>query len=116
MKEIKKFEIGARVRIGPQHWLRGGELGEVVGYERRGRNNWLVRFESSFPGGGIDGDKLWFDQNEISELSNGDGRADNAPNYVEDGIDLPEQRMFQTAVYRSAGKANGSVTATQTEE
>jgi hypothetical protein len=110
MKEIKKFEIGARVRIGPQHWLRGGELGEVVGYERRGRNNWLVQFDNSFPGGGIDGDKLWFDQNEISELLNGDSSAGSAPNYVENGIAITEERMFPTTNHRSAGKANGSFT------
>jgi hypothetical protein len=110
MKEMKKFEIGSHVRIGPQHWLRGGELGEIIGYERRGRNNWLVQFENSFPGGGIDGDKLWFDQNEIKELSN-DRSAENSPNYVEDGIAIIEERMFPTAVHRSAGKANGSFTA-----
>lgn len=33
-----------------------------------GPHNWLVQFDRSFPGGGIDGKKLWLDQSQFSEV------------------------------------------------
>ncbi len=56
-----------RVKIVSQHWLRRGQIGQLVRFEQRGQNNWLVKFDHSFPGGGIDGDKLWLDQREFIE-------------------------------------------------
>ena len=75
MRNIEKLEIGARVRVIAQHWLRGGDAGEVIGFERRGRNNWLIQFDIRYAGGGIDGDKLWLDQSELSELTDNEVRA-----------------------------------------
>jgi hypothetical protein len=75
MRNIKRLEVGARVRVIPQHWLRGGDAGEVIGFEHRGKNNWLIQFDIRYPGGGIDGDKLWLDENELSELIDNDVRA-----------------------------------------
>ena len=43
-------------------------MGELIRFERRGQNNWLVQFENRYAGGGIDGDKLWFDPREFSEV------------------------------------------------
>jgi hypothetical protein len=75
MRNTKKLEVGARVRVIPQHWLRGGDVGEVVRFEQRGKNNWLIQFDIRYPGGGIDGDKLWLDEGELSELTDNDVRA-----------------------------------------
>lgn len=65
MNTAKNFGLGTRVKIVPQHWLRGGEVGRLVRFEQRGQNNWLVQFDRCYPGGGIDGDKLWLGQREI---------------------------------------------------
>ena len=62
-----KIQLGMRVKIVSQHWLRRGQIGQLVRFEQRGQNNWLVKFDHSFPGGGIDGDKLWLDQREFIE-------------------------------------------------
>ena len=69
MNTTKKYGAGMRVKIVPQHWLRGGEIGQLVRFERRGQNNWLVKFDRCFPGGGIDGDKLWLEQREFVEVT-----------------------------------------------
>jgi hypothetical protein len=68
MERGRKFRIGMQVRIVLQHWLRGGEIGEILGFEQRGQNNWLVKFERPFPGGGIEGDKLWLSEREFGEV------------------------------------------------
>jgi hypothetical protein len=75
MSNTKRLEVGARVRVVAQHWLRGGEAGEVICFEQRGRYNWLIQFDIRYPGGGIDGDKLWLDQSELSALTDNDVRA-----------------------------------------
>jgi hypothetical protein len=68
MERGKKFGVGMQVRIVPQHWLRGGEIAEIQQFEQRGQNNWLVKFERLFPGGGIEGDKLWLSEREFAEV------------------------------------------------
>lgn len=68
MKSRKNLAVGMHIKIVPQHWLRGGETAEIVGFEQRGQNNWLVKFNRPFPGGGIEGDKLWLSQREFDEL------------------------------------------------
>ena len=65
---MNKVRIGAKVKIKPQHWLRALEDGTVVEYRPQSRHSWLVRFEHRYPGGGIDGDKLYFDEAEFSEV------------------------------------------------
>jgi len=67
MRSKNRFAIGVHVKVSPQHWLRGGEVGQLIRFEQRGQNNWLVQFDNRYPGGGIDGDKLWLDQREFSE-------------------------------------------------
>jgi len=69
MNTEKKYAVGARVKIVPQHWLRALDEGVVIARERRGQKNYLVQFADSYPGGGIDGDKLWFDESEFSEVT-----------------------------------------------
>ena len=64
-----QYMVGSRVKIAPQHWLRALDEGVVVAHARRGQKNYLVQFEDSYPGGGIDGDKLWFDEREFSEVT-----------------------------------------------
>jgi hypothetical protein len=63
-----KVKIGAKVKIKPHHWLRALEDGTVVGYRPQSRHSWLVQFEQNYPGGGIDGDKLYFDEAEFAEV------------------------------------------------
>ncbi len=64
-----QYMVGSRVKIVPQHWLRALDEGVVIAHERGGQKNYLVQFEDSYPGGGIDGDKLWFDESEFSEVT-----------------------------------------------
>ena len=86
MNTSQRFGLGEKVKIVPQHWLRGGEIGRLIRFEQRGQNNWLVKFDTSYPGGGIDGDKLWFDSRELIHVTDqdlgpvGDGRVDEAQN------------------------------------
>lgn len=63
-----KVSIGARVKIKAQHWLRALEEGTIVEYRPHARHNWLVQFEHRYPGGGIDGDKLYFDESAFLEI------------------------------------------------
>jgi hypothetical protein len=69
MKAHGQYRLGSRVKIVPQHWLRALDEGVVIAHERRGQKNYLVQFVDSYPGGGIDGDKLWFDESEFSEVT-----------------------------------------------
>ncbi len=64
----KKLAIGSRVKIKHQHWLRALEDGIIVEYRPQSRNNWLVKFERGYPGGGIDGDKLYFAEDDFLEI------------------------------------------------
>jgi hypothetical protein len=68
MEGRNKVAVGATVKISHQHWLRALEEGVVVGYRPRARKNWLVKFEENYPGGGIDGDKLYFNEGEFLEV------------------------------------------------
>jgi len=92
---MKKIRIGARVKIKPHHWLRALEDGTVVEHRPRSPHSWLVQFEHKYPGGGIDGDKLYFDEAEFSEVEYSDAsvaiepaaiaghRFSNTPNGVD---------------------------------
>lgn len=64
-----KVAIGAKVKIKAHHWLRALEEGTVVEYQPHARNCWLVQFEHRYAGGGIDGDKLYFDEGAFLEVS-----------------------------------------------
>jgi len=61
-----QITIGATVRIAPQHWLRGYEEAVVVDFTPGAQNNWLVQFNTCYPGGGIDGNKLWLDESQLT--------------------------------------------------
>ena len=67
--------IGAKVKIVPQHWLRAYEEGLIVDHKCRARNCWLVKFDHSYLGGGVDGDKLWLDESQFAEVSHEGSRA-----------------------------------------
>jgi hypothetical protein len=75
----KKVKIGAKVKIKPHHWLRALEDGTVVAYRPQSRHSWLVQFERNYPGGGIDGDKLYFDEAEFAEVEYANGGASIEP-------------------------------------
>jgi hypothetical protein len=79
--DSKKVQIGAKVKIKPHHWLRALEDGTVIGYRSQTRHSWLVQFEHNYPGGGIDGDKLYFDEAEFAEveLEHGNGHVGIEP-------------------------------------
>ncbi|HEY2986639.1 MAG TPA: hypothetical protein VGL11_02865 [Candidatus Binatia bacterium] len=67
-----RTSLGATVKISHQHWLRGLEQGMVIGYRPRAQKNWLVKFDERYPGGGIDGDKLYFNESEFIEIRDPD--------------------------------------------
>jgi hypothetical protein len=69
----KSVSVGARVKIVPHHWLRGLEEGSVIDYQSHARNNWLVMFDHCYPGGGIEGDKLWLDESQFLEVDSSEG-------------------------------------------
>ena len=60
--------IGARVSLVAQHWLRPYEAGIVVDQQRQALKKWLVQFEFGYPGGGIEGNKIWCDENDFAEV------------------------------------------------
>jgi hypothetical protein len=60
--------IGARVKIIPQHWLRGYQEGRIIDCQLHLTNGWLVKFDRGFPGGGIEGDKLWLDESQFLDI------------------------------------------------
>ena len=63
-----EIAIGSQVRIVAHHWLRGYENGTIVDFQPNGMNRWLVKFNVSYPGGGIDGDKLWLNESHFAEV------------------------------------------------
>jgi hypothetical protein len=62
------IKVGARVRIVPQHWLRGYEKGCIIDCQLNLTNAWLVRFDRRFAGGGIEGDKLWLNESQFLDI------------------------------------------------
>ena len=66
--------IGSQVALVAQHWLRPYESGIVVAQQRQALKKWLVQFDFAYPGGGIDGDKVWCDESDFAEV-----RAADAP-------------------------------------
>ena len=79
---MKKVRIGAKVKIKPEHWLRALEDGMVVEHRPQSRHGWLVQFEHKYPGGGIDGDKLYFDEAEFSEIDYSDASVAIEPSVI----------------------------------
>lgn len=64
MNTALNYGLGMRVKIVSQHCLHA-QIGQLVRFKQREQNNWLVKFNHLFPGGGIDEDKLWLDQWEF---------------------------------------------------
>lgn len=62
------IKIGARVKVVPQHWLRGYEEGRIIDHQLHLTNAWLVKFDRRFPGGGIEGDKLWLNESQFVDI------------------------------------------------
>lgn len=62
---MTKFMVGDRVRIVRRHWLRSGHEGLIIACEPKRQNIWLVEFDTSYPGGGIDGNKLYLDAEDM---------------------------------------------------
>ena len=60
-----KFAVGDRVRIVRRHWLRSGHEGFIIACEPKRQNIWLVEFDTSYPGGGLDGNKLYLDAEDM---------------------------------------------------
>ena len=48
-----------------KHWLRAGYQGIIVDCQPLRRNIWLVLFDFNFVGGGMDGDKLFMDTDDM---------------------------------------------------
>ena len=61
-----ELRLGQTVKVKPKHWLRAGHTGRLVAHEPKRANPWLVEFEHGFPGGGIDGNKLYLNPDDFS--------------------------------------------------
>ena len=61
------FRLEQAVRVLPQHWLRPNEIGRIVGMHDT-KNRWLVEFQRKFPGGGLDGNKLYLEESQLKSL------------------------------------------------
>ncbi|HWP59131.1 MAG TPA: hypothetical protein VNL14_14655 [Candidatus Acidoferrales bacterium] len=92
---MKKVEIGSKVRIAPQHWLRGYQEALVVDFKPGGQNNWLVKFDLAYPGGGIEGDKLWLDESYFCEVRQTGGGASDRYDPADDESFVPVERGLQ---------------------
>ena len=68
MNTKEKCTVWARVTISPNHGLRANETGLVIDEQGSGQKRWLVQFDERYPGGGIDGDKLWLDEHDFAEI------------------------------------------------
>jgi hypothetical protein len=40
----------------------------VIDQQLRALKKWLVQFEDAYPGGGVDGDKIWCDDSDFSDV------------------------------------------------
>ena len=68
-KEKSTVSVWARVTISPNHGLRANQTGLVIDEQSQGqKRRWLVQFDERYPGGGIDGDKLWLDEHDFAEI------------------------------------------------
>jgi len=68
MKAKGKCTVWARVTISADHGLRANQTGLVIDEQGSGQKRWLVQFDERYPGGGIDGDKLWLDEHDFAEI------------------------------------------------
>ncbi|MGH9876032.1 MAG: hypothetical protein ACRD5H_00195 [Nitrososphaerales archaeon] len=63
------MKFPCRIRTSSKLWpkSRAGQLAWVIKHdpERKYEAQYLVRFSNSFPGGGIDGDKLWLEYRDF---------------------------------------------------
>ena len=96
--KTKRPKVKALVKTSVRHWLRPGQLGRVL--EDDGRRL-LVEFQTTYPGGGIDGNKLWFTEIDIAEAE-------------ETQADFPEAPESTTGPSGSAwGTSDSTVGATE---
>jgi hypothetical protein len=65
MNTKEKCTLWARVRISSNHGLRANQTGLLI--DEKG-HRWLVQFDERYPGGGIDGDKLWLDEHDFADI------------------------------------------------
>jgi hypothetical protein len=87
------IKLGARVRIAPQHWLRGYEEGRIIDHQLHLTNAWLVKFDRAFPGGGIEGDKLWLNESHFVDILS--SAADSVPTAVAQAESASSTARFQ---------------------
>lgn len=64
-------KIGDLIRVNAKHWLRPNSMGKIIELNpRRGEAMYLVEFETAFPGGGIDENKLWLSPGYLEDMTN----------------------------------------------
>ena len=64
---MPRFSLNQAVRVVNKHWLRSNEIGVIVG-ANEAQNRWLVEFQRKFPGGGLDGNKLYLEESQLEPL------------------------------------------------
>jgi len=68
MNAQEKCSLWARVTISANHGLRANQTGLVIDEQGTLQKRWLVQFDERYPGGGIDGDKLWLDEHDFAKI------------------------------------------------
>lgn len=63
--------MGAKIICKRSHWKRAGEIGQIVEVVNKpGRGlHYFIQFDHNYPGGGIDGDKLWLYECDFDPIS-----------------------------------------------
>lgn len=67
------MNINDQVRVA-RHWLRGRHIGTLAAYDGTRTNPWLVRFATTWPGGGFTedgqpGQCLWLDGSQLDPVA-----------------------------------------------
>ena len=65
---MSRFSLNDKVNVMNKHWLRSNEVGVIVG-ANDAQNRWLVEFRRAFPGGGIDGCRLFLEENQLEVVN-----------------------------------------------
>ena len=124
MRNIEKLEIGARVRVIAQHWLRGGDAGEVIGFEQRGRITGWYSSISAIRGRHRRRQALARSK-RVAEMTDNDVHA-HRPHRIDDGtsvrpqstilVKLPEELLRRGARTANKKRIEQEVTRSETDD
>lgn len=59
------LEVGNIVKVEPRHWLRGNQTGTIMEIKR---DRFLVEFSRKSTDGGLEGNKLWLLDTQLTRV------------------------------------------------